>query len=398
MPDAEIGGLAHELDPEAARLREERDVAGGRWIGRERRIHPHAGRGANDAETVGTDDAHAVATRGRYQLPLDRLTFGTDLRETGRDDHDAVHMFLRALTDHIGHGGGRYDDDCEVDDVGNLEKRGIRPHAGDRHRRGIHGIHRPLETERQQVAEELVADGAGMPAGTDHRDRARRHQPGDRRALGVPLSTLDRIDRLRRRVDVEPNPNRSLIEVPLAHPARGGEDIQHLQVVGERVGQEHVNTVAASHDREMLEQDGRQTPTLLIVIDGERNLGFAVGGAVIPRDGNDLVAELRDEHHAVVIVDARDPLELYRGRARYRREEPEVDRLIAQPLVEREHGRLVVGAHRSNTHRPAVGENDVVFPLRRILGHEHQGYGGTLLGALLRTLVAHRAKCVRARR
>ena len=117
--------------------------------------------------------------------------------------------------------------------------------------------------------------------------------------------------------------------------------------------------------------------TLLFVVNRERDLGLAVSTAVVSRDGDNLVAELRDEHHAVVEVDVRQPLELYRGRTWNRREEPEVDRLVAQPLVQGEHARLVVGAHRANAHCAAVGEHDVALPLRWILGHGLEGYGAT---------------------
>ena len=48
--------------------------------------------------------------------------------------------------------------------------------------------------------------------------------------------------------------------------------------------------------------------------DRERDLGLPVSGAVVAGDGDDLVAELGDERHAVVEVDGREPLELYRGR------------------------------------------------------------------------------------
>ena len=64
---------------------------------------------------------------------------------------------------------------------------------------------------------------------------------------------------------------------------------------------------------------------------------------VVARDRDDVVAELGDEHHVRSLVDRRQLLELRGGRSRHRREEPQVDRLVAEPLVEREHARFVVG-------------------------------------------------------
>ena len=61
----------------------------------ERRVHPHFGRGVHDAEAVRTDDAHPVAARGRHDRPFALLAARADLRESGGDDDDAVHAFLR---------------------------------------------------------------------------------------------------------------------------------------------------------------------------------------------------------------------------------------------------------------------------------------------------------------
>ena len=122
----------------------------------------------------------------------------------------------------------------------------------------------------------------------------------------------------------------------------------------------------ARDDREVLEQQRAEPAALLVVVDGERDLGLVGPDAVVARDRDDLVAELRDERHVLVVVDARHPFELRRGRSRHRREEPQVQRLVAQTLVEAEDDRLVVGADRPDLQRAAVGEDDVALPFRRI--------------------------------
>lgn len=53
--------------------------------------------------------------------------------------------------------------------------------SGHRDRCGIDRVHRALESVLEEIAKHLVADVAGVPPGTDHRDPAWREQPGDRR-------------------------------------------------------------------------------------------------------------------------------------------------------------------------------------------------------------------------
>ena len=111
--------------------------------------------------------------------------------------------------------------------------------------------------------------------------------------------------------------------------------------------EERRDAVRARDAGEVLEQQRGEAAPLLVVGDRERDLGLVGRDAVVARDRDDVVAELGDQHHVVDVVDRRDPLELHRGRARHRREEPEVDRLVAQPLVQREQRGLVVGPARA---------------------------------------------------
>ena len=165
------------------------------------------------------------------------------LGEPGRDDHDAVHTFLRAVVDDRGNGVGRHHDERDVDRVGDVEDARVGAHARDRHRGRVHRVHRALEVVREQVAEQLVADRARAPARADDRDRTRREQPRRRRALGARLARFDRRDRVRRRFDREPHPHRAVHERPLRGPARVGEHVQHPRVVGQRVRGERRDAV-----------------------------------------------------------------------------------------------------------------------------------------------------------
>ena len=98
------------------------------------------------------------------------------------------------------------DDDREIDRVGNVADGRVGPNAGDRCRGRMHRVHRPLEAVLEQVAEQLVADLPRLAARTDHRDRTRCEQPGDRRRLRLALPGFDDADRNRRRRDREARP------------------------------------------------------------------------------------------------------------------------------------------------------------------------------------------------
>jgi len=99
-------------------------------------------------------------------------------------------------------------------------------------------------------------------------------------------------------------------------PARVGEDVQHLVIARQRVGGEGMNTPGARDYRQVLEQNRAEAAALLVIRHRERDLGFALGRAVVSRNRDDLIAQLRDEDHPIPIVDVRDVLELRGSRAR----------------------------------------------------------------------------------
>jgi hypothetical protein len=120
--------------------------------------------------------------------------------------------------------------------------------------------------------------------------------------------------------------------------------------------------------RRMLEQDRGESASLLVVLDRERDLGLLrVRHAVVARDGDDVVSELGDERHPVLVVDVGEVVELRAGRRGDRREEPEVDRFARQPGEESEQAVVVGGADGSQVDGPAVGEDDVGLPDGRVL-------------------------------
>ena len=77
-----------------------------------------------------------------------------------------------------------------------------------------------------------------------------------------------------------------------------------------------MNTPGARDYRQVLEQNRAEAAALLVIRHRERDLGFALGRAVVSRNRDDLIAQLRDEDHPIPIVDVRDVLELRGSRAR----------------------------------------------------------------------------------
>ena len=112
----------------------------------------------------------------------------------------------------------------------------------------------------------------------------------------------------------------------------------------------------------------REPAALFVVAHGERDLGLVRCDAVVAGDRDESVAQLGDEHDVVVPVDVGDALELRGGRPRDRREEPQVDRFVAQRFVQLDERSFVVGVIGAQVDRAAVGEDDVALP-RRVLGH-----------------------------
>ena len=369
--DPELAGAAHQLDPQTTRLREERD---------------RAATGSTGANVAFMRTSGAVFTMPRQfgpitRMPLRRavatmarsasLPLGTGLGEAGGDDHDAEHLLLRALFDHARNEVGRHDDQRDVDRVGNVEDARVRAHARDRHGGRVDRIHRALEVVREQVAEQLVADRARVTARADDRDRTRRQDARRRRGFCALLACLDRRDRIVGRLDRETDADGAVLEVAVRLPPRVGEHVEHPRVVRQRVRAERRDPVRPGNDREVLEQQRPEAAALLVVLHAERDLGLVVAGAVVARDGDDIVAELGDEGHVRVVVDRGEPFEVGRRRRGHRREEPQVQRLVAEPFVQAEEPALVVGTDRADAHRAAVRQDDIALPVRGVLGHRY---------------------------
>ena len=221
-----------------------------------------------------------------------------------------AHSRTMSATDSRGNG-----DDREIDVVGHVEDGRIGADAGHRGRVRVDRVHRTGEVAGQQVPEHLVADRPRAAAGPDHRDGAGREQPPDgarlRDLLPLVLHGLGRVGR----VDGERHVHDAVGELAHDLEPRVAEHAEHAAVVGQRLGGEPPDAMGAPHRGQMLEQDRGEPASLLVVLHGERDFGlFGRGRAVVARDCDDLIAELGDECHPVLVVDVREVLELLRGR------------------------------------------------------------------------------------
>jgi hypothetical protein len=168
-------------DAQGARLRLHGDATRSRRVRREGGVQTD--RGVGDADAVGADQPHPVTTcpvahRGLYPGASRHLV------EARREHHETGHALAPALLDDVEDRGRGHGDHREVDIVGNIQDRRVRPDAGHVGGAGVHRVDRAGEATGQEVTQDLVADGGRLAAGTDHCDRAWCQQPGHRAGLG----------------------------------------------------------------------------------------------------------------------------------------------------------------------------------------------------------------------
>ena len=339
------------------------DTTSGRHRGGQRRIQTDLRIGVDQAEAVRAQQPEAVSAGRPERLQLESGPLAPGLREPGGQHHDRAHPPLAALIDHVGHVRRGRGDDGQVDGLGQVEHRTERGHALDQLGVVVHRVHRTREPVGQQVAEHLGAQAAAALSRADHRHRGRcQHRP-DRRRLGSALPTVHRGECGTRGVDVEADLDHTVVEAG-RHLVPGGlEDPEHLAVVGQRRRCEASQTVLEPGRDQVLEQQARQAPSVVLVVDEEGDLG-GVGPPVplVPGHRDDLVHRQRDECHAVVVVHGGEVLHLSVRQLRPRREVAEVDRLRGLALVE-PHQRLgVVGHDRPDPDGVPVGEDHIGLP------------------------------------
>ena len=230
------------------------------------------------------------------------MPVGTDLRETGGQDHRSVHARLAALSEHTGDRARGHTDDGEVDVVGHVGDRRVALQPADARGVRVDRVHDPGKAVLADVAQHRVADGSSGAAGTDHRDHLRGQEPCDGPGLGDPLPLGDGSVGRDRQVELE-------VEHPgVERPAHGEagvtEDVEHLTVVTQGLRVEPLDAVRECGRHEMLEQQGPDALCVMSVRHRERNLGARSLTVVVVRPHADQFAgHLDTEREPVAIVD-----------------------------------------------------------------------------------------------
>ncbi len=149
------------------------------------------------------------------------------------------------------------------------------------------------------------------------------------------------------------------------------EDPHHLAVLTEDEGPEPLDPPGTGIDREQLEETGSQTPALVLVHDGEGDLGVVgVGGLpVIGPDCDHLPVVEGDERHPVVVVDRGEVLDLRRFQGVLDPEEPVIARFRAEFLEEDLHQAGIGGGDGSNPGPSTVAQDHVQLVLGRVFSH-----------------------------
>ena len=222
---------------------------------------------------------------------------------------------------------------------------------------GCTGYTAPVEPMSDEVAQHLVTDRSSAFARTDDCDRCEgASSRATESRLGHVLALVHRLERHIGLVDVHLDRDHAVGELALRLEPGPLEDREHLAVLGKDLGGEPRDAVRSSDDREVLEQDRRDAAALVLVVDGERDLGLAPARpAVVARDADQVVAEQGDERHPVVVVDGREARDVVLAQPWPRAEEPVVDALVRQPSVEGDKALGVSGTHRADVDRAAIG-------------------------------------------
>ncbi len=168
-PDVRAHRPVEHARAEGAALRDQSDVPGLGLDGEKRCVEPHGG--ADDAQAVGSHDAHRAVLEDVADPLLELGARGPRLREARRDDDGAAHARRGALCQHVGDGRCRRRDHREIDGAGNLADSRVGRQAEDRRVLGVDRVDRaPGRSHR--VLHDRSADGSFGLRGTDDGDRA----------------------------------------------------------------------------------------------------------------------------------------------------------------------------------------------------------------------------------
>ena len=203
-------------------------------------------------------------------------------------------------------------------------------------------------------------------ARADDGDRPRAEQALDRARLGALLALAHHRLGHRGLVDRELQraPRRTRASGSTSYPASRNTRIIPV-FSASTIAWKRLMPALARRGGQMLEQYRADAAALVRVGDDERHLGLVgVVDLLVAADGDDGVAQHRDQGDAVLVVDVGEPEQVARRDARVGREVAQVARAGGQPGVELDDRGRVRRAHRADVHAAAVGAHDVGRPVR----------------------------------
>ncbi len=366
-PECSVSRQLDHRQAQGAALRQEAQVARGRHRWCEGRVEAHLGDRVQDPEAVRPDQPHARFPADRDQLLLPVDAGGAGLPEPRRD-HDQRRNALRStasgdLGDLLG--GNR--DHRQVQRARHLLDLGIGSNRLDHVGARVDRMDDPAEAGREQVVEDLAADGAAPSRGSDHGDGAGLEKPGHRGCRRDPVPPLEALDGLRRKRGRKLDVDRAALRRELDREAALPEDLDHAVVLGQHLRLEDRDLRIGGRLGQVGEQDRPQPATLHLVRDRECRLRAIGAGAHVDGMGHRLGFRARGGQQAepVPVVDIERPGDGVGGAGRGR-EEPKRPRLTREVIEELAQPPLIVAAHRANRERGAVAKHDIRLAVRWI--------------------------------
>jgi hypothetical protein len=151
------------------------------------------------------------------------------------------------------------------------------------------------------------------------------------------------------------------------------EHAQHSTVLGECVGDESREALAAGAYGQVLQQQRRNAVPLPCVVDDKRDFDVArVGDRVVTGDADDLVAGGGHERFPVLVVHRGEVLDFGRRQTRMGAEEPEVRGVERQTPVKAQEPIGVFRLDWTYLYDGAVGEQRVARGSELDRGHRNQ--------------------------
>ena len=268
--DAEPAQVLQQRDPDAAGLHYQAGYAR-RWRARgERGIQ--VCRSGSDAEAVRPYQAHPVPAADRQEV-------SATAAKAGGDHDERVHPAAAAGRGDARYLGRRHRDHGEVDAEREVGRGGEAAEAFHRVAARVDRVDAARESVRDDVVQDLPADGAAAAPGAYHGDRFGEQQVAQARYVRPARPAGHRVEVVIKLVAVVPGQrhdelDHALGEVALYRQAGVGEHALHGQVVWQRLGGERSEAALPGDGDQVLEQQGGDAAAVHFVGHGEGDLGY----------------------------------------------------------------------------------------------------------------------------